>query len=243
MDPTQFHNANSGDHMPEVSLGTSPAAVYANATIHNNLVAHREHSHELQLPPDAQEEERCRHVSVGHFDPTGVDELKRTMSRLMPAYASHHSSDRSSDHTLAPGDGPFDFEKSLQHLVRRTRRRAVQHVDRERAGLMPRVKTQPTDGPRAQARGSVGARGRIDGQADGCEGGLAGRKTGRKTGEKTGEKEDGREGRRTDKRTGRRTSRRASGQATAHAHCECAGRMPGTLTQPTDTHAGPQMGA
>ncbi|KAH9934163.1 pleiotropic drug resistance ABC transporter [Fomitopsis serialis] len=134
MDPAQLHDANSGDHLPEVPLGTSTAAAYGNAAIHN-LVAHRENSHELRAPHDAQEEEGRRHVSVGHFDREGVDELKRTMSRmstaqrsekrgapsagLLPTHASHHSSDRSSDHTLAPGDGPFDFEKSLQQMVRR----------------------------------------------------------------------------------------------------------------------------
>ncbi|KAH9926069.1 uncharacterized protein B0H18DRAFT_1119219, partial [Fomitopsis serialis] len=117
MDPAQLHDANSGDHLPEVPLGTSTAAAYGNAAIHN------------------LEEEGRRHVSVGHFDREGVDELKRTMSRmstaqrsekrgapsagLLPTHASHHSSDRSSDHTLAPGDGPFDFEKSLQQMVRR----------------------------------------------------------------------------------------------------------------------------
>ncbi|KAH9923212.1 uncharacterized protein B0H18DRAFT_1212281 [Fomitopsis serialis] len=137
-------------------------------------------------------------------------------------------------------------------------------VDRERVGLMPRVKTQPTDGRRARVRAQADEW--TGGLVDGRAGGLAGRKTngqtsgqedgraGRRAGRKTGGQEDGRVGRRTDepkvgqpKRTGRRASRQASEQATAHAHRERAGRMPGTQTQPTNAHAdgwaGGQIGA
>lgn len=130
MDPAQLHDVRDGDHLPEVPLGTSTAAAYGNAAVHYSDSHDDSHNHVPRSPRlhDTEEEGRHRHVSLTHFDPTGVDELKRTMSRiserrapsthLVPTGASHHSSD-DSDHTLAPGDGPFDFEKALQQMVRR----------------------------------------------------------------------------------------------------------------------------
>ena len=130
MDPAQLHDVRDGDHLPEVPLGTSTAAAYANAAVHYVDSHDDSHNHVPRSPNpnDAEDAARQRHVSLDHFDPSGVDELKRTMSRiserhapsahLVPTGASHHSSD-DSDHTLAPGDGPFDFEKALQQTVRR----------------------------------------------------------------------------------------------------------------------------
>ena len=130
MDPPQLHDVRDGDHLPEVPLGISTAAAYTNAAVHYTDSNDESHNHVPRSPnpSESDAEGRHRHVSLTHFDPSGVDELKRTMSRiserraasthLVPTGASHHSSD-DSDHTLAPGEGPFDFEKALQQMVRR----------------------------------------------------------------------------------------------------------------------------
>lgn len=47
-----------------------------------------------------------------------ISEKRAPSTHLVPTGASHHSSS-DSDHTLAPGEGPFDFEKALQQTVRR----------------------------------------------------------------------------------------------------------------------------
>lgn len=61
-------------------------------------------------------------VDIGHFDPTGVDELRRNMSRLsatsQPASKAGQKTSFQSDVTLA-SNSPFDFEKTLNDVMKK----------------------------------------------------------------------------------------------------------------------------
>jgi hypothetical protein len=71
-------------------------------------------------------------VEIDHFDPQGMEALKRTMSRASEAAQKRGQSpipppppptrlySRPSDDTLAPGDGPFDFAKTLRTVIQRS---------------------------------------------------------------------------------------------------------------------------
>lgn len=67
-------------------------------------------------------------VDIGHFDPSGVRELRRNLSRISgnpePDDANLEkgtSKDKSVNFYAAftPGDGPFDFEKTLRMMVKK----------------------------------------------------------------------------------------------------------------------------
>lgn len=84
---------------------------------------------ELSPPPSPTIQKRrprgstvVSRVDIGYFDPTGVDELRRTMTRMsaQTVPATIAPSDKS-ELTLAfgPGDGPFDFEKTLRQVVKK----------------------------------------------------------------------------------------------------------------------------
>jgi ATP-binding cassette, subfamily G (WHITE), member 2, SNQ2 len=53
------------------------------------------------------------HVQIDHFDPAGVAELQQTLSRAT------HQTGFSGVTLTGLGDGPFDLEKVLRHLMRR----------------------------------------------------------------------------------------------------------------------------
>lgn len=75
-------------------------------------------------------------VSVDYFDPSGVRQLERTLSRMSAQEAqeahdvSHPatlansdkpaSSSADSEATLLPSEGPFDFERSLRHFLKKS---------------------------------------------------------------------------------------------------------------------------
>lgn len=57
-------------------------------------------------------------VNVDYFDPSGVQELRTTLSRLSNPGGEIRKSSRESDvATLAEEDAPFDFEKILKGLL------------------------------------------------------------------------------------------------------------------------------
>ncbi|KIK61032.1 hypothetical protein GYMLUDRAFT_166677 [Collybiopsis luxurians FD-317 M1] len=60
-------------------------------------------------------------VSVDHFDPEGVRDLQRTLTRLSQRDGTKQTetSSRDSNVTLIPGEGPFDLEKALKKMTRR----------------------------------------------------------------------------------------------------------------------------
>lgn len=59
------------------------------------------------------------HVDVDFFDPAGVKELQRTLTRMSANNDQQRTSSTNSDTTLLPGDGPFDFEKTLRVLLKK----------------------------------------------------------------------------------------------------------------------------
>ncbi|KAF8069197.1 pleiotropic drug resistance ABC transporter [Lyophyllum atratum] len=66
---------------------------------------------------------RASHVDVDFFDPNGVKQMRRTLSRMSTAREgvngdAQHTTSASSDDTLAV-DGPIDFEKILRSLVKK----------------------------------------------------------------------------------------------------------------------------
>lgn len=128
IDPEQLENVRANDNLPELPLGTSTAAAYADAAIHNVIT---DLSHPQAESSDHNETRSARHVDIGHFDPSGVNELRRAMSRASGVSSGRRAdaqsvsrqptrSDATSDEgTLTPGDGPFDFEKTLKTVMRR----------------------------------------------------------------------------------------------------------------------------
>ncbi|TFK38290.1 pleiotropic drug resistance ABC transporter, partial [Crucibulum laeve] len=93
------------------------------ATIHNALHHHEHPTH----PPDARRNSSISRVDIDYFDPAGVNELRRTLTRQ--STKSHHrdgrpvsrplSSASSSESTLAVDEESFDFQKSLRKIVRK----------------------------------------------------------------------------------------------------------------------------
>ncbi|CCM02003.1 uncharacterized protein FIBRA_04077 [Fibroporia radiculosa] len=121
-DPTQLESVEENDTLPELPLGTSTAAAYIGAAIHNATFA--------QPPPSPRTPAQA--VNVDYFDPAGVGELRRSMSRVsersvlrprsqraLSVVSRHAPSDVESEATVAATDGPFDFEKTLKSVMRR----------------------------------------------------------------------------------------------------------------------------
>jgi len=115
------------------------------------------------LPSAAMQKDRqeaaVSRVDIGHFDPIGVGELRRTISHN----ASHVQFDDAgeltrqisgkSDVTLTAGDGPIDFEKTLRTIMKRrnqanhkTRELGVMFRDLRVVGLGATASYQPTLG-------------------------------------------------------------------------------------------------
>jgi ATP-binding cassette subfamily G (WHITE) protein 2 (SNQ2) len=106
----------------------------ANVAFHN--LAHDEEynspSSSPSIPPPSPIFSRQRprgassvsRVDIGHFDPTGVDELRQTMSRMSentPGGDTKKAKSLQSDTTFGVpvGDGPFDFEKFIGNVVQK----------------------------------------------------------------------------------------------------------------------------
>jgi ATP-binding cassette subfamily G (WHITE) protein 2 (SNQ2) len=130
-DPTPLTDIREEDITAAIPTlpGPTAAANQANVTFHN--LRHHEESdvHPISSPPSPiiprQRTRRSSSVSrvdIGHFDPQGVDELRRTLSRIS---ANRQGDDANksvisrSDITLAVGDGPFNFEKCLRDVVKK----------------------------------------------------------------------------------------------------------------------------
>lgn len=132
MDPEQLSQAEGHDKVPDLPLGPSVAAAYGNAAVHNAL--HRTTSAPRDTSPIRRTTSRASHVDVGHFDPSGVSDLRRTLSQMTAErkrvstdrrseggkHKSAEYSDATSEITLALGDGPFDFEKTLRNLIKKS---------------------------------------------------------------------------------------------------------------------------
>lgn len=128
MDPEELARTEGSDNVPEIPTGTGVAAAYGNAIVHNLLTPIRTPS----MPQEASIR-RGSHVDVTHFDPPGVDELRRTLSRMTTDQALGQGDDRTerekrkssapsdtTSETLITSNGAFDFEKALRNVIRKS---------------------------------------------------------------------------------------------------------------------------
>ena len=134
-DPTplqDIHEEDATSTVPTLS-GLSAAANQANTT-HHNLLDHDGQSciHSASLTPSPYPSGQhpwntssiSTEVGIGHFEPTGVEELQQTISRISVNPQSNDVKKAKknpafrSDATLTIGDGPFDFEKCLRDIVK-----------------------------------------------------------------------------------------------------------------------------
>ena len=141
-DPAQLESLEGNDKVPELPTASHIAAAYGAAAIHN--AHHRADSDSRSAPsspvvdthgqPLTRQQSSGSHVDIGHFDPEGVMQLRRTLSRQSeqqhphsPHIAHPPTKDEqgrstrsvSTDTTLASDASPFDFEKTLRHVIKR----------------------------------------------------------------------------------------------------------------------------
>lgn len=65
------------------------------------------------------------HVDLDHFDPAGVQELRRTFTQASATQSNQNLEkgvlpSSASELTLAVGNGPFDLEKTLRKVVQKS---------------------------------------------------------------------------------------------------------------------------
>ena len=146
-DPAQLESIEGQDRVPELPTATDIAAAYGGAAIHNPLpqspatrTPDDEHPPVPRSPsmdtygaPLRRTVSSTSRVDIGHFDPEGVEQLRRTMTMQSQSNADlarcttrhgdqRSSQSRSSEATLTlahPIEGPFDFEKALRNVFKR----------------------------------------------------------------------------------------------------------------------------
>lgn len=104
--------------MPELPLGPSVAGAYANAAVHN--------THEQPADAPLKSEKETHHanhsnVSVGFFDPAGVNHLGRTLSRMSADQNARTNAVRSvaSSSNETAVDDTFSLEKTLRGMLKK----------------------------------------------------------------------------------------------------------------------------
>ncbi|KAG5650930.1 hypothetical protein H0H81_010505 [Sphagnurus paluster] len=120
------------------------------------IVAGETHSSEIKVQTTPYEERNGSRVDIAALDPVGMQELHRSLSKNPVARQEMQDSFSSSNATLAgiaASDGPFDFEKTLQTIVRKRDEAHVQprtlgvvFEDLEVVGLGASNTLQPTLG-------------------------------------------------------------------------------------------------
>lgn len=134
-DPSQPERAPD-DENPITSLHPATETVsgaYDNAAAHN-VIYDEPRSHSLTtISTVPRRNSSVSHVSIDFFDPSGVDQLRRTMSHRstaadaydIPEVPLHKAKSRSTvDSTttlkaIPQGDEPFDMEKILTTIMKR----------------------------------------------------------------------------------------------------------------------------
>jgi ATP-binding cassette, subfamily G (WHITE), member 2, SNQ2 len=106
--------------LTDISEEDNTAAI---PTLPGPTVATDSHVDPISSPPSQRQRARpgSSTVDIGHFDPQGVDELRRSLSRAsnrQDDYTGKTTISRS-DLTLAVEDEPFDFEKYLRDAVKK----------------------------------------------------------------------------------------------------------------------------
>lgn len=117
--PQQLDQTEIQEKVPQLPLGPSVAGAAVNAAVENQSNNSPRPSH--SRPYAVHHGSRSR-VDVDFFDPEGVDDLRRTLSRSTdrarpPVPGGAPSISRNSDDT-AFETGKFDFEKVLRDVVR-----------------------------------------------------------------------------------------------------------------------------
>jgi ATP-binding cassette subfamily G (WHITE) protein 2 (SNQ2) len=122
-DSTSLADIREEDNIAVIPTLPGPAAAANRASITFDNSRHHEESdvHPISHPPSPviprHRARRASSVDIGHFDPEGVEELRRTLSRLS---ANRQNDDANkSEITLPVGDGPFNFEKCLRDVVKK----------------------------------------------------------------------------------------------------------------------------
>ena len=114
-DPAQLSAGEERDKVPELPLGSS----YAHAAIHD---------HDARRSEDSTSEKHthgphCNHstVDVGFFDPAGVHQLGRTLSRMSqdPGATHHGHSEAASSIETVVNDEKFSLEKVLKDRLQK----------------------------------------------------------------------------------------------------------------------------
>ena len=131
-DPTPLSNIREDDNTAAIPTLPSPtaAANQANVTFHDLSDHEQSNSRPISSPPPSpvitRQQRRASSVSrvdIGHFDPIGVDELRRTLTRISANApdedANKDRKDAFSELTVALGKGPFDFEQCLRDVVKK----------------------------------------------------------------------------------------------------------------------------
>ncbi|GBE83477.1 pleiotropic drug resistance ABC transporter [Sparassis latifolia] len=132
MDPEQLSQLEGHDSVPELPLGTSAAAAHGHAA-HNNFTYDEEDPHQKNAL--TRTVSHASHVEVDMFDPSGMSDLRQTLTHM----STHAQSPRSphsgrlgegkrksdsvsveTEATLTPVDGPFDFEKTLRQIIKKS---------------------------------------------------------------------------------------------------------------------------
>lgn len=145
-DPAQLESLEQRDTVPELPTATDIAGAYGQAAIHNLHEERRDRGRSGSAPSSPampsqnhpltrqmSSSSRSSRVDIGFFDPEGVEQLRRTLSRQSETQSPHiahagpsgrgegqsiHSG--STDETLSgSNDGPFDFEKTLRNLIKK----------------------------------------------------------------------------------------------------------------------------
>ena len=130
-DPT-FLESDDSVHGSSAAVQTTPPGLAANDIAGGRHTAHDDDASSVNddpLPPTVihknHREGSASRVDIGHFDPIGVDELRRTMShnhshaQFEGAGELTRQTSAKSDLTLTDRDGPIDLEKRLRTVMRK----------------------------------------------------------------------------------------------------------------------------
>ena len=138
LNSSQLEAMEGHDRVPELPTPSDIAASYSNPAYHNLPHPHSpsidvDPSSERHHVPLTRQLSSGSHVDIGHFDPEGVAQLRRSLSRqsqhgtnplpfdLSPLGGEerHSANSISTEVTLASPDAPFDFGKTLRNVVKK----------------------------------------------------------------------------------------------------------------------------
>ncbi|KDQ56615.1 hypothetical protein JAAARDRAFT_131673 [Jaapia argillacea MUCL 33604] len=136
-DPSTLEAIREDENLPTLSTGIEAAtASYADTALHNAFHHHHSPPHSPAIPQSHSNLYRtashASHVEIDHFDPEGVDQLRRTLTHMsatpgdgevggdeLGERALRRTSSIFSEATLG-SEGPLDFEKILKTIFQRS---------------------------------------------------------------------------------------------------------------------------